>query len=83
MNFLLDSVVTFGSHVKFDWPIPEKNKAYNLHDLIRRNIRYLSVGAFANLYKALVQKFQMKESEKVLMRATKLIKKLNKCAYKE
>jgi ribonuclease P/MRP protein subunit RPP40 len=96
VNTMKDLGVIFDSCLKFDQHIHEKiNKAYGILGLIKRNFKDLSTRAFIHLYKAIVRPhleyanvvwsphhiMYIEELEKVQMRATKIIKQLNKCSY--
>ena len=93
-----DLGVTFDPELSFNFHCEDKiNKAYSVLGLIKRNFIYLTEDAFVSLYKSLVRchleyansvwnphrQGQIKDLEKVQMRATKLVMTVKHLSYKE
>ena len=91
VNHIKDLGVTFDSKLRFDMHIQDKiNKANCMLGIIKRNFRYLNKEAFITLYKSLIRahlenavavwkphfKSDIERMEKVLMRATKIIRNI-------
>jgi hypothetical protein len=98
VEIMKDLGVKFDSKLKFTDHIHEKiNKAYGVLGLIKRNFKYLSEKCLVTLYKTMVRSHleyaqgvwsphlvgQIKNVEKVQMRATKLITRIKDLPYTE
>jgi len=98
VNKMKDLCVTFDPELSFNFHYEDKiNKSYSVLGLIKRNFIYLTEGAFVSLYKSLVRchleyansvwnphrQGQIKDLEKVQMRATKLVMTVKHLSYKE
>ena len=99
VNKMKDLGVTFDPVlISFNFHCEDKiNKAYSVLGLIKRNFIYLTEDAFVSLYKSLVRchleyansvwnphrQGQIKDLEKVQMRATKLVMTVKHLSYKE
>ena len=98
VDAIKDLGVTFDGKLKFANHICEKvNKAYSTLGIIKRNFQYLSDECFVTLYKSVVRPHleyaqgvwsphligQIKNIEKVQMRATKMVSRLKTLPYNE
>ena len=98
VNKMKDLGVTFDPELSFNFHCEDKiNKAYSILGLIKRNFIYLTEDAYVSMYKSLVRchleyansvwnphrQGQIKDLQKVQMRATKLVMTVKHLSYKE
>jgi hypothetical protein len=98
VNTIKDLGVVFDTRLKFDIHINEKiNKAYSILGLIKRNFQFITEDAFVILYKSMVRshleyansvwcphnKEDIRNLEKVQMRASKLVRRIRHLSYPE
>ena len=96
LDYIKDLGVTFDSKLKFNYHINEKvNKSHSVLGLIYRNFNHMSSDTFVMLYKTLVRshleyancvwspyrQMDIDKTEKVQMRATRMVQQLKNLSY--